>query len=1546
VANAKVKTTTRSYTLSLNAPSDTTDRSPLWHRIFRTHYAICCGAREFGKLLLDLRGGLPTSLAQLGEGIAENDRRQTQRGTRRILALGWLSVEDLDHARNDPHRVQDTAPGSPLDQDLAEKILRKILITKGIKSEEEQSNWISDCLPALTANIRPDAVWVNRAESFAQWQRGTQPGAQPPTPEEAQQILFSLCGESLVTLTLPEQPAAAGQKQPDQETSPDPEEQTDRPPAAPSADDEMDPSNASRGIFGDLFGENAEGKRSRSQGKDNFACAVRDFLCANPTPSADAITEFREKQKPREPNPPGPEKYPPEVSTSGAPTAVAKRYRKLLVCAGLWPKSADEDGSSRNSAKTKFADPKEPQKTEIQINALDLIDACNQAAPADDSGTSPKAGRVFAPAWASNIAEKVASATQMPANAKSLNEFKRLMFALAARRFSQTQSWTRRNEAERHMAAARQDAAVARLREIDPDHKAQDWLRGYEQRRADQSGSNGEFRITRRMIGEAEAVFKAWAGTNSAAERELKTVAVQTTAEKFGDAALYSEIARNTAAEAVWRSGSAPEILDQWVKLRKAQSDQQRTRVPRFCHPNAFRHPTWCEFGESSKPGVWYAWNPKSKPRKPEVGGEGDGTRRLWVLLPDFNSGIGQAVPLRWRSKRLSKDLGEALQPSDAPIPRADRVSIAAAGLNLEGANGVPARYRPSLPFSENTKGWNARLQANRTALLHLESKWDAEAATWRDGGRSLLALKWFTTFSPELAMSEGPGRAIHPKLGWNSEPHSDLNRAQKRGGNAKLILSRLPGLRVLSVDLGHRYAAACAVWETLTTEQMNAACQAKNHTQPAESDMYVHLAHPTERVVKSGRKKGQNLIQTTVYRRIAADTLPDGTPHPAPWGRLDRQFLIKLQGEQRPTRAASKNEADLANALFHRLGLRSDADSENKSRAVDKLMARTVRVATLGLKRHARRAKIAYALDPNTKAIPGMGGSSAAFTPGDEPHIHLLTDALFDWQSLATDAKWDDAHARSLWNHHIATLPGGFHLENPTPRDESAHEPSRQRQRSGDDALRATLKPIAEKLSKADRQEVHAAWKKYWGDSDGQSAIVPKVLQGQRGPEKTTPSASASGWHGKIRWITDWIMGKYLEGCTGHAWKHDVGGLSVSRITTMKSLYQLHKAFAMRATPEKPRGAPEKGESNLGAAQGILTAMESMRQQRVKQLASRIAEAALGAGIERRSDNGRELQRPRERVDDPRFAACHAVVVEDLTNYRPDEMQTRRENRQLMQWASSKVKKYLSEACQLHGLYLRGVPAGYTSRQDSRTGAPGVRCGDIPVEELMAAPRWRRQILTAEKTRRENNTGTARDRYILTLDEKYRLLTAEQRKKTPPARIPVKGGDLFVSADPDSPAASGIQADLNAAANIGLKALIDPDWPGRWWYIPCDATTHKPSPERTRGSAAVDCDVPLGPDSTGTPEDRDAKPKKNQRNSKIAGRGQSAIINLWRDPTHLPIKENPSAWCESKKYWNQVEHNVVKVIESKGQKLTQTAEAATGESASSPPIAPTDVPW
>ncbi len=321
------------------------------------------------------------------------------------------------------------------------------------------------------------------------------------------------------------------------------------------------------------------------------------------------------------------------------------------------------------------------------------------------------------------------------------------------------------------------------------------------------------------------------------------------------------------------------------------------------------------------------------------------------------------------------------------------------------------------------------------------------------------------------------------------------------------------------------------------------------------------------------------------------------------------------------------------------------------------------------------------------------------------------------------------------------------------------------------------------------------------------------------------------------------------------------------------------------------------------------------MRENRVKQLASRIAGSALGLGgrwveierhrrgpdgkPEREADGSLKMRKRWVWQEDPspKYAACHAVVIENLTNYRPEETRTRRENRQLMQWSSSKVKKYLSEACQLHGLHLREVQAGYTSRQDSRTGAPGMRCADVPISEFLNAPWWRKQVNAAKKKQNEKSGGTSRDSFLLELDAKWNGVTPDALAIAKPLRIPVNGGELFVSANKKSPAAKGLQADLNAAANIGLKALIDPDWEAKWWYIPCSAKDGKPLKEKVGGAACINATT-----SVFTPAAKSSEKKE--------------IVNLWRDPATAAIQADDSKWYSAAKdYWNGVQCRVVNLL-------------------------------
>lgn len=120
----------------------------------------------------------------------------------------------------------------------------------------------------------------------------------------------------------------------------------------------------------------------------------------------------------------------------------------------------------------------------------------------------------------------------------------------------------------------------------------------------------------------------------------------------------------------------------------------------------------------------------------------------------------------------------------------------------------------------------------------------------------------------------------------------------------------------------------------------------------------------------------------------------------------------------------------------------------------------------------------------------------------------------------------------------------------------------------------------------------------------------------------------------------------------------------------------------------------------------------------------------------------------------------------------------------------------------------------------------------------------------------------------------------------------------------------AGIQADLNAAANIGLRALMDPDFPGKWWYVPCDPSTHRPHAEKVKGSILAS----IG--SLQNVSDESAAPAWRGRGGarSVAPR---EVINLWRDPAAAAIKgvAGGEVWHATPAYWNIVKDRVVNVL-------------------------------
>jgi|GEM_PF-474606 len=1566
-------TTQRAYTLRLRGvdPGDTAWRDALW----ATHEAINKGAKAFGDWLLTLRGGLDHALADAkvieGTGTKKSNRdpnHEERRDRRILLALSWLSVESAPLC-DDPRTpylvvcgkdVRTTAESGLANRELTlREALRAILRKRGVDDTEigdprlepedpkNKNTWLSDCGPSLAARFRDDAVWVNRSMMFDS--ATTDWNTQAARKDAHTLLSFILSADFLVLPT-------AKKTSKDGDGADESGEQEERQKAVKASS--KGAGQRTRHPFSHLLGAgNPFGKPTRAlELRGNWRGHLESQLSSTNIPLPSVETS---KTKKKDDGP---------------------AHTELLR--EMFSKAASRVAQIVTKQRQQEADRLARKDADKELSAME-IDASYKSA----------------------ITALATYCEEYRVTSGATGEFRI--------RPGQITGWP--GIVKRWSAIKTSDANAAWEARI---QAAKDAIE------ADEEKKPGDINLFSRLAEERFSdVWRRDGKTYDATilQRFVKGMKARSDSERLKVAAYrHPDPYRNP----IFCQFGVSRPTIQFRRIRAFTKDATGN------DPRAVGMLLWHPKANSAKLTVMHG---VSRRLDNEIGSACDAVQ----LNPETVPGVS-------RRGRLGA-AAAGLQSSDSP----SRVSGV---FDLKEVKSRPADDDDEGESSDRKlkePKWNGTLSANRRDLASIQRLRD-DAAKELNGAtkRELLAkvehrrgqLRWTLTVSIEM---EGRGpwlryvikapdqtpfkrttkkdqpndRNDHTKglkrkkggilidaQGW---PWDEFNKPLKdskdgsalevdkkatRGDRACLILSRLPGLRTLSVDLGHRFAAGCAVWEALTLADFKKeiAGRAVVGGGTGKHHLFVHTRHADP---KTGKDR------TTVYRRVGPDKLPNGSEHPAPWARLDRQFLIKLQGEEKPARAATNgtmkdgsptaiNEVGLVADLAKGLGLlRGNAD-ERTGRGVDELMRRAVGVATLGLKRHARRAKIAYALSPECNGIPGMGDSLKIITRGDEEHARFLTGALADWHALATDTDWDGSHARELWNTHVKPLTHGFPIGTPAQPDPNAEAPTRQQRRKATDAFRdEKIKPIAEHLAKlpaSATKSMHDAWAKRWKSDDGLErtkddfAHTPvknstgKIVGSTTAPKKGKESAKGmGGWHARLRLLTDWLMGRHLPGQESKRWNRNVGGLSLTRISTLRSLYQLHKAFAMRPTPDKVQGAPKFGESNTGIAQGILDTMERMREQRVKQLASRIAEAALGIGRIPSEQLAAGAARPTFQKDKP----CHAVVIESLRNYRPDELQTRRENKALMEWSSGKVRKYLEEACQLHGLHLREVQPNYTSRQCSRTGLPGIRCVDVPVDPKTGEVKaywWKKTLASARKKIAEGKRDSEA-RFLIALADHLAELKAKGKRLPQTVRVPRKGGDLFLAAPPDEAhglanraTSKALQADLNAAANIGLRALLDPDFPGRWWYVPAsiDKGRRVPAAKSCTGAACL-AGWGVAPDGkyyssqgqalTAANEDdvtraettfAEAKKawdaaKKAMKKSKIGGdeashphklafdaakaaldeakksATQKEIINLWQDPQADRPANAPSAgrWRESGNYWAWVRQRAVRAL-------------------------------
>lgn len=277
--------------------------------------------------------------------------------------------------------------------------------------------------------------------------------------------------------------------------------------------------------------------------------------------------------------------------------------------------------------------------------------------------------------------------------------------------------------------------------------------------------------------------------------------------------------------------------------------------------------------------------------------------------------------------------------------------------------------------------------------------------------------------------------------------------------------------------------------------------------------------------------------------------------------------------------------------------------------------------------------------------------------------------------------------------------------------------------------------------------------------------------------------------------------------------WIRGQRGLTLARIEQLENLRKLflrhNRSFDRKPGQKAKFGADDRGRESGEPCKLLLQKIDRMKEQRINQTAHLILAEALGVRLrehivpydERRK---RDLHGEYESV--PGRQPVDFIVIENLDRYLASQGRTRSENSRLMKWSHRAVRekiKMLAE--EPFGIPVVETAAAYSSQFCARTGHAGARCEErsgLTLYEKERLEKW---------SKLPNKPGQpATVNYKKLLDQFNELEELNQlRCGKPPYSLylPKKGGSLFVSLPDGKP----VQADINAAINIGLRAVASP---------------------------------------------------------------------------------------------------------------------------------------
>ena len=278
----------------------------------------------------------------------------------------------------------------------------------------------------------------------------------------------------------------------------------------------------------------------------------------------------------------------------------------------------------------------------------------------------------------------------------------------------------------------------------------------------------------------------------------------------------------------------------------------------------------------------------------------------------------------------------------------------------------------------------------------------------------------------------------------------------------------------------------------------------------------------------------------------------------------------------------------------------------------------------------------------------------------------------------------------------------------------------------------------------------------------------------------------------------------------------HGQRGLSMKRIEQIEKLrcrfQSLNQSQRKKPGTCPPSWSEMRKDPVPDPCPDLLKKLEEIKKQRVNQTAHLILAEALGVRLKAPSQSREERKKKDihgeyEKARDP----VHFIVIEDLSRYLAKQDRSPSENSRLMKWSHRAVTKKLQELCEPYGIPVLEVPAAYSSRFCSRTGIPGFRAEEITIEDKNRYPykKW------LEEQENEDNEEKSRREFLKDTFDKLKKHKARfKNSKLKTALVPKAGGPIFVPITEHKQGALRsvvMQADINAAISIGLRAIASP---------------------------------------------------------------------------------------------------------------------------------------